>query len=164
MSHYRVDGVKVSLGGAPERKSESKSSIILKNLKLINGRTLDFGCGYGFDADKNNWEKYDPYYFDNKIEGTYDTIVCINVISAVSSKIRKDILNNIQELLNENGKAYLSVPRNIPIKGKFSGYERRPQSYVILTLKSMYKDKKIEIYELNKKDKFKDKTFKIGEV
>ena len=68
------------------------------------------------DADKNNWEKYDPYYFDNKIEGTFDTIICINVISAVSSKIRKEILNNIQELLNENGKAYLSVPRNTMLK------------------------------------------------
>ena len=164
MSNNRINRVKVSLGGAPKRKSESQPSKILNKLKLLNGRILDYGCGYGFDADKNNWEKYDPYYFDNKIEGNFDTIVCINVISAVSSKIRKEILNNIQELLNESGKAYLSVPRNIPVKGKFSGYERRPQSYVILTLKSVYMDKKIEIYELNKKDKFKDKTYRIGEV
>ena len=81
----RVNRVKVSLGGAIKRKNPSKASILYKQLNLLKGRILDYGCGYGFDAEVNNWESYDPYYNDIKIEGLFDTIVCTNVLSAVSS-------------------------------------------------------------------------------
>ena len=124
---------------------------------------MDYGCGYGFDAEVNNWESYDPYYNDIKIEGLFDTIVCTNVLSAVSSKIRKEIIENIQELLEDYGLAYLIAPRNIPKKGKYSNFQRRPQNYVILSLKSIYNDKNLEIYELKKDDKYVDKTHNIGE-
>ena len=52
-----------------------------------------------FDAKVNNWESYDPYYNDVKLEGLFDTIVCTNVLSAVSSKIRIEIIENIRDLL-----------------------------------------------------------------
>ena len=159
----RMNRVKVYLGGAMKRKSPSKASILYQQLNILNGRILDYGCGYGFDAKKYDWDSYDPYYNDIKLEGKYDTIVCTNVLSAVSSKIRKEIIENIKELLSDDGNAYFAIPRNLPIKGKLSGYAMRPQNYVILSLPSIYKDNKIEIYKMNKNCEFKDTTKNINE-
>ena len=93
----------------------------------------------------------------------FKNIVCINVLNVVSKKIRNEIISNIQELLEDSGVAYLCVPRNVPIKGKYSGFERRPQNYVVLTLNSIYIDKSIEIYELYKNSEYQDSTINIGE-
>lgn len=163
MSNLRVNRVKVSRGGAMKRTSLSKSSGILKNLNVLKGDILDYGCGYGFDADHFGWSKYDPYYHDVEVKSLFNTIVCINVLSAVSSTIRSEIIDNIKNLLVDDGIAYLCVPRNLPVKGKFSGFQRRPQNYVILTLNSIYQDSDIEIYKLCKNDNYKDKTNNIGE-
>ena len=159
----RINRTKVYLGGAPKRKFESKASKILKSLDVLKGSIIDYGCGYGYDADLNNWDKYDPYYFDKKIEKLYDTVVCINVLSAISSKIREETIDSIREILKDDGFCYFCVPRNIPIKGKLSGYNRRPQNYVVLTLDSIFKNDEIEIYKFSKFDKFKDKTKNICE-
>ena len=159
----RINRVKVSLGGAIQRKTPSKASLLYNALNLVQGRVLDYGCGYGLDAQTNHWESYDPYYNDIKLEGLFDTIVCTNVLSAVSSKIRHQIIENIRELLTEEGVAYFGIPRNLPINGKLSGYARRPQNYVVLTLDSVYKDNKLEIYRFNKTSQFKDKTKNILE-
>ena len=159
----RVDRTKISLGGASDRKHISKGCQKLLELKLIKGKTIDYGCGYGFDAITNNWDRFDPYYHDIEIETKYDTVTCINVLSAVSTKVRKNIIENIQDILKDDGNAYFVVPRNLPKSGKYSGYHRRPQTYVILTLESVYNDKDIEIYKLNKTDEYKDKTIPLGE-
>lgn len=159
----RVNKTKVLLGGAIKRKNPSYTSDVLKKLKILSDNVLDYGCGYGFDADYNKWEKYDPCYFDNFPIKKFTNIVCINVLNVVSSKIREEIITNIKDLLEDNGVAYLCVPRNIPVGGKYSNFERRPQNYVILTLNSIYKDKKIEIYELKKNSSYKDETCNIGE-
>ena len=66
-------------------------------------------------------------------------------------------------MLKEDGNAYFGIPRNLPVKGKLSGYARRPQNYVVLTLESMYKDNKIEIYKFSKNSVYKDKTKNILE-
>ena len=159
----RINRVKVSLGGAIQRKTPSKASLLYNELNLIQGRVLDYGCGYGLDAQVNNWESYDPCYNDVRLEGLFDTIVCTNVLSAVSSKIRNQIMENIRDLLAEEGVAYFGIPRNLPVKGKLSGYARRPQNYVVLTLDSVYQDNKIEIYRFCKTSQFKDKTNNILE-
>ena len=159
----RVNRVKVYLGGAIKRKTPSKASLLYNQLNILTGRILDYGCGYGLDAKINNWESYDPCYYENILEGKFDTIVCTNVLSAVSSKIRGEIIENIRELLKNNGNAYFAIPRNLPIKGKLSGYERRPQNFVILTLESIYLNKDIEIYRFCKDSVYKDKTNNICE-
>lgn len=159
----RVNKTKVLLGGAMNRKTPSKASCILSKLNILGDDVLDYGCGYGFDANYYKWDKFDPYYFDNYPSTKFQNIVCINVLNVVSKKIRLEIITNIKELLNDNGIAYLCVPRNIPIKGKYSGFERRPQNYVVLTLNSIYIDKSIEIYELHKNSIYEDKTINIGE-
>jgi hypothetical protein len=163
MSKIRVNKIKVLIGGALKRKNPSKASTIFQQLNILSENTLDYGCGYGFDAIYNKWDKYDPYYFDNYPIKKYENIVCINVLNVVSSKIRKEIITNMQELLEPNGIGYLVCPRNVPLKGKYSNFERRPQNYVILTLNSIYKDKHLEIYELKKDSIYIDKTFNIGE-
>lgn len=159
----RVNKTKVLLGGAIKRKNPSKASSVLNNLKILDNNVLDYGCGYGFDADFYSWEKYDPYYFDNFPTKNFKNIVCINVLNVVSSKIRKEIITNIQNLLENDGTAYLCCPRNIPVQGKYSNFQRRPQNYVILSLDSIYKDKNLEIYKLDKNSVYKDTTFNIGE-
>jgi len=159
----RVNKTKVLLGGAMKRKNPGKSAEILNKLNILTTNVLDYGCGYGYDADVNGWDKFDPYYFDNYPTKKFKNIVCINVLNVVSSKIRKEIISNIQSLLEEDGISYLCVPRNVPIKGKYSGFERRPQNYVILSLNSIYKDKNVEIYELKKDITYEDTTFNIGE-
>ena len=145
------------------RKNPSKASCILSKLNILSDDVLDFGCGYGFDAEYYKWDKFDPYYYDNYPTKNFINIICINVLNVVSKKIRNEIISNIQELLNDDGIAYLCVPRNVPKKGKYSGFERRPQNYVVLSLKSIYNDKNIEIYKLNKKSSFSDETINIGE-
>lgn len=159
----RVNRIKIALGGAANRKNESKTSKILTQLKILGNEVLDYGCGYGFDAMKNNWDRYDPYYYDIEIKKSYQNIICINVLSAVSSTVRQEIISKINYFLKPTGIAYLCVPRNLPKTGKYSGYHRRPQNYVILTLSSIYLDKDIEIYEFKKNSSYKDKTNNIGE-
>lgn len=159
----RINRVKISLGGVIKRKTPSKASLLYNKLNILKGRVLDYGCGYGLDAEINKWESYDPYYYDIILNGKFDTIVCTNILSAVSSKIRHQIIENIRELLNEDGFVYFAVPRNLPIKGKLSGYERRPLNFILLTLESVYLDKDIEIYKFNKISEYKDKTNNICE-
>jgi hypothetical protein len=160
----RVDRAKVYLGGASIRQHQSKSTTILKNLNLLQERVIDYGCGYGFDAILNGYEKYDPFYFDDMPDGLFTTVVNINVLSAVSSKIRSEIIENIQEILEPDGIGYLCVPRNLPKGGKLAGYNRRPQNYIILIgLHTVYLDDEIEIYVLTKTSTYKDKTNNISE-
>ena len=50
-----------------KRKNPSKAASIFESLNILGKNVLDYGCGYGFDAEYYNWDKYDPYYFDYKI-------------------------------------------------------------------------------------------------
>jgi len=159
MNKLRIDKGKVARGGATIRKFPSRGATIIFNKKLNIGRVLDYGCGYGMDASTYNWESYDPYYNPTKLEGLFDTIICTNVLSAVSKANREEIIESIRELLKDASISYIIVPRNISIKGKYSGYNRRPQYYVILDLESIYKDDVLEIYKFSKNDIFIDKTF-----
>ena len=139
----RVNKTKVLLGGAIKRKNPSKSSEILEKLKVLSDNVLDYGCGYGFDADYFKWDKYDPCYFDNYPNKQFQNIVCINVLNVVSKRIRNEIIKNIQELLNEDGKAYLCVPRNIPIAGKYIVGSSKPYDYLVESIDTFYNQKQL---------------------
>jgi hypothetical protein len=118
---------------------------------------LDYGCGFGFDADHFGWESYDPYYRPKEPAGPYDTIVCTLVLNALSRNNRGKVLVRIRELLAEDGRAYLGVARNIPVTGKM-GIHHSLQNHVILTLPSVFADENLEIYEFRKGCRFEDKT------
>jgi hypothetical protein len=153
----RIDRSKRVLGGAIKRTKPSRAAHILTELKLAEGRVLDYGCGHGIDADTYGWEAFDPYYRPVKPTASYDTIVCISVLNALSRNNRLKVTTRIQELLSDQGRAYLAVPRDLPLTGKL-GMNHSLQNYVVLTLPSIYRDKQLEIYELTKGSGFDDKT------
>ncbi len=114
----RIDRAKRSLGTAVKRTKPSIAAQILVDHGLIDGRVLDYGSGYGFDANYYGWESFDPYYRPTLPHGPYDTIVCTLVLNVLSRNTRAKALAHIQELLGEKGRAYLSVARNVPVTGK----------------------------------------------
>lgn len=131
--------------------------MLLVSRGLVSGRVLDFGCGFGFDADHFGWDGYDPYYRFWKPEGPYDTIVCLYVLNALSRNNRVKLIGQLRELLAESGRAYLAVTRDLPLTGKL-GIHHSLQNYVVLTLPSVYADSKMEIYEMRKNSEFRDLT------
>lgn len=73
-------------------------------------KTLDYGCGRGYDAKYFCMDKYDPHYFPEQPVGPYDLIVCnyvLNVIESVEQKMA--VIRNIQALLADDGCAYITV-------------------------------------------------------
>jgi 2-polyprenyl-3-methyl-5-hydroxy-6-metoxy-1,4-benzoquinol methylase len=97
-------------------------------------------------------DKFDPHYHPdvNLKENQYDTILCTYVLNVIDDpEVEKQVLDNILNLLKPNGKAYLSVRRDI----KKEGYTSKGtfQKNVELKLPKLI-DKKGSfcIYELTK--------------
>ena len=151
------------LGGAPDRKSVSKTATVLLEQKLVRGRVLDFGCGHGHDADELGWHAYDPYYRPTKPDGVYNTIIVNHVANILTKQSRADLLTEVNALLAEGGTAFISVARNIPKSGKH-GPRRRLQNYVILTLPCIFEDDEEAIYSMAKDVDFEDRTREFEET
>lgn len=153
----RIDRSKRALGGAIKRSRPSRGAAIITECGLARGRVLDFGCGFGFDAEHFGWEAFDPYYKPSQPQGPFDTIVCISVINALSRNNRAKVFARVRELLAADGRAYFAVPRDIPRTGKL-GINHSLQNYVVLTLPSIHADDALEIYEMTKDAEIEDKT------
>ncbi|MFO0952456.1 MAG: hypothetical protein U0835_15170 [Isosphaeraceae bacterium] len=145
------------LGGAPERKTLSKTARVLLEQGLIRGRVLDYGCGLGFDADDRGWDAFDPYYRPTQPSGNYDTVVVNHVANILTRSSRAALLARVDALLTAGGAAFVSVARNIPVSGK-AGARRRIQNYVVLTLPSVFADDEEEIYRLDCRAAYEDRT------
>lgn len=90
----------------------------LTKLNLIKGNALDYGCGKGFDAESLGLDKYDPYFFPEKPSKKYDTIVCNYVLNVIEGgEKRMDVAFAIYDLLEEGGKAYITVRRDVKKEG-----------------------------------------------
>ena len=59
----------------------------LKGQGLLQGRTLDYGCGKGFDADVLQCSKYDPHFSPELPKGKFDTIICNYVLNVIESEV-----------------------------------------------------------------------------
>jgi SAM-dependent methyltransferase len=153
----RIDRAKRAMGTAVTREKPSLAAEVLVGRELPRGRVLDYGCGFGFDADHFGWESYDPFYRPKKPEGVFDTIVCTLVLNALSRNNRAKVLDRIRDLLADEGIAYLAVARNIPVTGKI-GVHHSLQNYVVLTLPLLVEDDTLAIYTFRKEDEFRDKT------
>jgi len=149
--------LKRSLNTAVRRDKPSKAAEIIAEMGLAKGRVLDYGCGFGFDADHFGWEGYDPFHRPVEPSGQYDTILCTLVLNVLSRNNRAKVLSRIQSLLCDGGHAYLAVSRNIPVTGKL-GINHTLQNFVVLTLPSVFSDDKLEIYDMEKHNVFEDKT------
>ena len=148
------------LGGAIRRGTVSKTARFLDERRLLRGRVLDYGCGFGFDADHFGWEAYDPHYRQKVPDGLFDTVVCNHVANMLTRDSRQELFRALQALLAPQGKAYVSVSRRIPKAGKLA-LRKRIQNYVVLTLPSLYHDDELEIYRLEAGRAFEDRTQEI---
>lgn len=128
----------------------------LRRNGYLKGNILDYGCGFGTDADilmKNGVsqvDKYDKYYFPDLPEKKYDTIICSYVLNVLERPEQTQVLMEISELLKQNGKAYFAVRRDV----KYEGYrlhkihkEYTYQCNVVLPYKSVFKNDFVEIYQ-----------------
>ena len=148
------------LGGAVERGTVSFAARWLVQQQLIRGRVLDYGCGFGLDADHYGWEGFDPYYRQQPPTGEFDTIVCNYVLNMLTRASRRAALDRIQALLTQSGRAWLIVPRNIPLTDKVA-MRKQIQNYVQLELPSVYADEKLAIYRMSSSVQFADQTDEI---
>jgi SAM-dependent methyltransferase len=148
------------LGGAIRRQTLSKTARFVVEGGLVRGRVLDYGCGFGFDADHFGWEAYDPHYRQKLPQGLFDTVVCNHVANMLTRASRQELFRSLQALLAPRGKAYLSVSRKIPTTGK-AAMRKRIQNYVLLSLPSLYRDDELEIYRLEAGSAFEDRTEEI---
>ena len=75
------------LGGAIRRGTVSKTARFLDEHRLLRGRVLDYGCGFGFDADHFGWEAYDPHY-RQKVPDGFEPESALSVVEREAQKTR----------------------------------------------------------------------------
>jgi ATP adenylyltransferase len=134
---------------AIKRKSPSLPIIKLQSAGLLVGRSLDYGCGYGMDADTFNMERWDPYYSPARPKGLFDIITCTYVLCVLPKVDEQEILGDVSNLLKPSGKGYITV-RNDILEDSITkiGTTRR---IVGLELPLFYKCADFKIYEVRKK-------------
>ncbi len=140
---------------AKERTALSFPTKWLKDRSLLNGEILDFGCGFGVDVallTQQNFKVkgYDNYYFKEYPNQKFDTIICQYVLNVLRPDEQPEVLMSVSELLQQGGKAYFTVRRDL----KYEGYRVHKihnkttyQCNVKLPFKSIFKNESCEIYE-----------------
>lgn len=134
---------------AISRNKPSLPMQYLNKTNLLYGSKLDYGCGKGFDAFHFNMDKYDPNWHPIMPSYNYDTITCNYVINVIENDT--DVfacLKNIQNLLSQNGTAYISIRRDVKQLGLT--HKGTYQSNIHLNLHSLKRTSSYEIYVLKK--------------
>ncbi len=75
-------------------------------------RSLDFGCGRSLDARILRMERYDPYGYPTYPKGKFDCILCSYVLNVVCQEEETRILDQLLQLLQRGGTAYVTVRRD----------------------------------------------------
>ncbi|MFB2773502.1 bifunctional class I SAM-dependent methyltransferase/HIT family protein [Pelatocladus sp. BLCC-F211] len=140
---------------AIERVYLSVPTNFLLDKNLLQGKVLDFGCGFGNDVKllrKKGFDitGYDPYYFPQYPTDKFDTIICIYVLNVLFSEEQASVLMEISHLLKPGGKAYYAVRRDIKKEGFREHYIHKKPTYqciVKLPFQSIQLDESYEIYE-----------------
>ena len=107
---------------AIKRTSVSFPTRWLMEQGLLQGRILDFGCGYGFDVEYLKGKgydvcAYDKYYEPKYPEGKFDTIICHYVLNVLEPNEQTEVLLQVSELLKPGGTAFFTVRRDIKNDG-----------------------------------------------
>ena len=124
---------------------------------LLKGRILDFGCGFGYDADelKNRGFDiigYDYYYRPNYPEGKFDTIICNYVLNVLEPYAQAEVLMNVTNLLSPNGTAFFAVRRDLTEEGFRLHAIHKQYTYqcnVKLPFQSLVRNSSFELYRYN---------------
>jgi ATP adenylyltransferase len=131
---------------AVSRKKPSRAMRFLDSKDLLIGDVLDFGCGRGFDVQYYKIDGYDPKWLSPELPTKqYDTITCNWVLNVVSEEEQNIILKQIKSLLKPNGKAYITVRREIKEDYQVRDYVQR---LVYLDLETLIKNSDYQIYVL----------------
>lgn len=140
---------------AKERVYLSFPAQFLLDKNLLQGKVLDFGCGFGNDV-KILQQKgcdiagYDPYYFPQYPNEKFDTIVCFYVLNVLLPEEQANVIMEIAHLLKPGGKAYYAVRRDLKKEGFRQHYVHKKPTYqciVKLPFKSIYLNEMCEVYE-----------------
>ena len=99
------------------RKTLSLPAYYLAQRGWILGNVLDYGCGKGYDANKLDMDKYDPYWFPDRPTETYNTILCTYVLNVVPPADIPDIISDMVSLAEPGANIYISVRRDIKKQG-----------------------------------------------
>jgi len=102
----RIDRLKRSVGTAVRRRKPSRAAQWLAAAGVVHGRVLDYGCGFGLDAETYGWDAFDPLYRPREPTGAYDTIVCTLVLNVLSRTNRTRVIQRIQVLLEVKSMSY----------------------------------------------------------
>ncbi len=127
----------------------------LLDKKLLQGKVLDFGCGFGNDVKLLHQKGfditgYDPYYFPEFPDRKFDTILCFYVLNVLFPEEQANVLMQVSHLLKPGGKAYFAVRRDLKKEGFREHYVHKKPTYqcmVKLPFKSAHLDEFCEIYE-----------------
>lgn len=116
---------------AMSRKGASAPLRFLFSKNMISGTVLDYGCGKGSDARylKNSGfdtKGYDPYWNPIDIgDQKFDTILCTYVFNVLDHNKEDLLLSSIKNHLKDDGKAYITVRRDLKKDGYTSrGFQR----------------------------------------
>lgn len=142
---------------AIKRTAISAPTRFLLQHNLLNGRVLDFGCGFGFDTDELSKQGiditgYDYYYRPDFPNGKFDTIICNYVLNVLEPYAQAEVIMNVTNLLKPTGTAFIAVSRYLAEEGFRSHAIYREYIYhcnVILPFKSLTANKSFEIYQYN---------------
>lgn len=115
---------------AIKRKAPSAPAQWLHKHGLILYPAMDYGCGYGKDADEYGLDKYDPRFYPEAITGNYQTILCTYVLNAMPNSVTcRERLREMDGLLCQTGSAYITVRRDL---GCLTGKTRKGHQYHVL--------------------------------
>ncbi|MEH1856352.1 MAG: bifunctional class I SAM-dependent methyltransferase/HIT family protein [Nostoc sp.] len=140
---------------AIERSYLSFPAQFLLNQNLLQGKILDFGCGFGNDVKilrQKGYDitGYDPYYFPEYPDNKFDTIICFYVLNVLFIEEQTNVLMEVSHLLKPGGKAYYAVRRDLKKEGFREHYVHKKPTYqciVKLPFPSVCLDEHRELYE-----------------
>ena len=140
---------------ALKRKALSKPMKILRRKNLLQGKILDYACGYGGDMEFlrhmgyniQGYDRYNPTYSDNKLlEGRYDTVTCLYMFNTIPSlNEHRWQLDSLRALSNN---IYIAVRAdNLAVNKKWD-YEDRYEGWItsINSFQRFYDEDMIEKY------------------